>query len=841
MMNKKFAISIDWICDVVSPDGCHDYSVPAAVPGCVHTDLLNAGIISDIFWRDNADKVQWIENCDVIYTGRFNLDVLPELPSLIFYGLDCYADVELNGVLLGKCDNMFVRYSFDADGTLRLSENILKVHFYSPVKAVEGKPGRSAAFTKERLHTRRIQCTYGWDWVQRFVTMGIWRKVELVSRIPDLLTDAAFGTENEGIYIYTKSINRFGAQLGLSLTFQNVSGKGNVEMEIASPKGDVVWRKSRRILSTVGEGHAELREIIDIPNPELWWPSGYGEQPLYRLSCRVTNEAGECTDERVQSFGIRTVQILETVDAPDSDWARLAKKIKGYEHLSRWDRNETSSRFCLLVNDTEIFCQGANWVPCEPFPSAESEEKIERLIALAKGAGVNMLRVWGGGIFENDAFYSACDRAGILVTQDFLMACGDYPEEDEAFLEHLREEARTAALALRNHPSLVWWSGDNENAVNGSEDSEHYNGRVAALCAIGPTLEVYDPERRFLPSSPYGGVPYASAVRGTAHNTQFLGDFFSWVRNADEEKANWSGYREYFDRYLDRFTAEQPALGMPFVSTLRKMMADEDIFGDDTSISEYHTKNNPGLGAVSIYGYIDRLAKGIFGEYQSGEDRVRKMQLLQCEWVRLSMELYRRNAWYSSGIIYWMWNDCWPAANGWSIVDYYAMPKPSYYAFMRAAKPVVASIVPCDEGKTKVYVSYNGKGDDIEGEVTLYRYNITTGEEDFKSKVSFTQRAGSAKLVVDMNAIPMTSETLLLADVHTNAGDDRAFTLAPNHRYADTPLDFGELEVVSEDADSVTVRAVKTTPFAMLDRYGAVYKGFGEFMKKGETRCFDLL
>ncbi len=827
---------INWTCSIVSPDGLHDYTIPATVPGCVHTDLLSAGIITDPFLRKEADKVQWIEECEVVYSGAFHCGEIQNDVNLLFYGLDCYARIELNGHILGECDNMFIRHSFSAAQYLRAGENELKIYFDSPVQHVKDLPPRPAAFTAERLYTRRIQCTYGWDWVARFVTMGIWRPVELVQITPNQLTDAMHGTRNEGIYIYTRNINPFGAQIGLELSFQHVDGEGWVEMSIVCPDGKTIaWKKKRKILTTTEKNSAKVCEIADITKPELWYPAGYGEQPLYQLECKVYNAKGILTDERVETFGIRTVEIIETEDPSNSDWANLAKKVKTYAHLDYWDHNEGSSRFCLLVNGIEIFCQGADWVPCEPFPSNESPEKIEKLVWLAKEAGVNMLRVWGGGIFENDSFYSACDRMGILVTQDFLMACGAYPEEDPAFLQQLKKETETAALALRNHASLVWWSGDNENAVEGNENMEEYRGRRAALCAIGPTLEIFDPYRRFLPSSPYGGVPYASAVRGTAHNTQFLGTLFKWVCLA-EENGDWRDYREQFDKYLDRFTAEQPALGMPFVSSLQKFMTDEDIFGEDTSVSEYHTKNNPGLGKITIYGYIDRMARGIFGEYSSGEDRISKMQLLQCEWVRLSMELYRRNAWYASGILYWMWNDCWPAANGWSLVDYYAMPKPAYYAFMRCAKPLIASIVPNEDGRTRVYISYNGKGERAHGQIRLYSYNLQTGEEREETIAAINQAAGETKCVIDVAAVSMTKEMVLLADVSSDIGDDRAFALPFMHCYADMPLDAGKVAVITEDEDCITIRAERATPFAMVDYDGYVFTGAGEFMKKGEIR-----
>ncbi|MBQ8401004.1 MAG: hypothetical protein IJX14_03650, partial [Clostridia bacterium] len=346
--------NIKWTAHIFShagmSDGSHDYTVPASVPGCIHTDLLAAGIITEPFWRDNADAVQWIENCDVTYTGVFTLDAVPEKCSLVFHGLDCYASVSLNGVKLGETDNMFIPWRFDVSGALKTGENTITAAFRSPVREVEGLPERSGAFTTERMYTRRIQCTYGWDWVGRFVTMGIWRPVEFVEEGADALAYDRLGTGNEGIYVWTKNVNPFGAQVGLRLRFLDVSGDAWVHLIIAAPDGSAVWAKKRRILSTNEPGCAVISETVDVPDPKLWYPAGYGEQPIYTLTCAVYNKEGNCTCEKVQPFGIRTVVILETEDAPGSAWAETAKKLKEYDHLVQWDRNEGSSRFCLLIN-----------------------------------------------------------------------------------------------------------------------------------------------------------------------------------------------------------------------------------------------------------------------------------------------------------------------------------------------------------------------------------------------------------------------------------------------------------------------------------------------------------
>ncbi len=805
-----------WNCHITD-HGAHDYRIPGSVPGCVHTDLKNAGILGDLYYRTNADTCQWVEHCDVTYTKTFSAarEDIADTTVITFAGLDTYCTVLLNGTVIGEADDMFLSWTFPVGGVLKAGENTLEVRFRSPIREVENCPRRFGAFTTERINTRRVQCTYGWDWVARFVTMGIWRDVTLETPAPDRLAH---------VYVWTDGLYGDTAQIGVRAAFEDISGDGFADFVITDPDGVPVYTRTRRILPTAkGAMETTLSFYADIPAAKLWYPVGYGDQPLYTLT---VTQRGQTIGK--QTFGIRTVAILEVEDAPDSVYADMAKTYKTYDQLIDWDRNEGSSAFWLLINGTKIFCTGANWVPAEPFPSEEKPEKLDHLGKLAAEGGYNMLRVWGGGIFEQDAFYDACDRYGVLVTQDFLMACGTYPEEDDAFIDKLRREAIAAALALRNHPSLVWWSGDNENAVSGDENMAHYPGRRAALEAIAPVLEQLDPHRRFLPSSPYGGVPYASGVRGTSHNTQFLGNFFAWVR-----EGNFDDYQTYFDRYLDRFCAEQPAMGMPYLSTLRRFMTDDDIFGEDCSVSEYHTKNNPGLGEITLYGYIDRMARGMFGDYADGADRLYKMQLLHCEWVRLSMELFRRNAWYSSGIIYWMFNDCWPAANSWSMVDYYGRKKPAYYTFRRAAKPLIGAISK-ENGTLRAVLCHRGiTGAD--GTYRLYRYNITSGAETEIAAGAFADLCNESRVIWECadEAVPtLDKETVLLLDIKSDAGDDRAFFLPL--AWKDMAFDASPVYTVKESDDGYAVTAVTTVPVLLLDLPDVLTEN-GMFLKRGET------
>ena len=791
------------------------FAFPANVPGCVHTDLLACGKIGDFYYRDESKNVQWIERCDATFTRDFDVAELAPGAELRFDGLDTYCDVLLNGKKVGEGHNMFVPHVFSVDGVLKKGTNRLEVRFRSPVREVEGKPALPGAFTTERLHTRRVQCTYGWDWVDRFVTMGIYRDVNLVFKKKNTVSS---------IYVTTEELLPDSAQIKVALTVSDFDASGDVlSLSVLDPDGKPVWQKKRTLID------AKVEEWIDLSAPRLWYPNGYGDQPLY------TFVAATPAGEKTVRFGIRRITLRELVDEPGSPAAARCKAIQSQPFAKGRDNNETTSSFTVFVNGTPIFCKGADWVPCEPFPSAETPDKITRILETSRAGGVNMIRVWGGGIFERDEFYDECDRLGILVSQDFLMACGTYPEDEEWFLDELKREAEAAALRLRCHACLAFWSGDNENAVWGNENKTDFPGYRAAK-AIAPVLSELDPARRFLPSSPYGGDPYCSPTRGTSHSTFFLGSLFRYVRESD-----FTDWRKTMGRYLTRFNAEQPVMGMPFVSTLRRFMTDADIFGDDESISEFHTKTNPSIKEATLYGHLSLMAQKLFGDYRSGEDRVRKMQLMQCEWVRLGVELYRRNKWFSSGILFWMLNDCWPAGSSWSLIDYYARPKPAFYTFMRCAKPVIASLSE-EDGKLTVSVSCDALTG-AKGKGRLYLYDFSSDEELEPTDFSFDVAPNAAATVLSLDYAPfeerLTRTRLLLCDIEGEDGStDRAF-LVPA-RYADLDLDDRPVRIVSETPEAITVQADVFTPFALVDCPDLLSEN-ALCLKRGETRTLRRL
>ncbi len=762
--------------------------IPATVPGCVHTDFMNNGIIKDLYYRDNTKLYQWIENKSFTYERTFFVENIEENAYIEFDGLDTYCDIFLNCIKIGQADNMFIPHEFCVNGLLQKGENTLTVVFRSPVKEVENMPVLGGSFTTERLYTRRIQCTYGWDWVDRFVTMGIYRDVRLVFRKTNSISD---------VYIYTKRITPYSAQLKAEISFKNVVPESDfVNIEIYSPQNELIFTKNRTILKE------NMYESFDIPDPELWYPNGYGAQPLYRFVFTTKYSKKEI------NFGIREITVVQIEDEKGSPEEKLCNSIHEDEFFKYRNKNEKTACFTVIVNDIKIMCKGANWVPCEPFPSAESPEKIKKLLKLGCDAGVNMLRVWGGGIFEQDFFYEECDRLGILVTQDFLMACGQYPEHQEWFIQALNKEAAAAALRLRNHCCLAWWTGDNENGEWGTENTRNFLGYFAATNGVEPILRKYDRERYFFPSSPYGGNFYSSVTRGTTHNTNYQFKLFDIAKNTD-----FKNYPELMSKLIARFSVEQSCLGLPFVSSLKNFMTDDDIYGDDQYISNFHTKS----GGVSLFDVVVEMSQKMFGSYKNSSDRIKKQQMLQCEWIRITFEAHRRNKWFSSGLLYWMFNDCWPAANGWSIIDYYTNPKPAYYTFKRCAQPVVASIGN-EDGKIRVYIS-NDSLENCSGNGVLYLYDFKKNNKSLERNFKFEVEKNSAGIYYEADFAEfekeITAHTVIICDVQSSINSDRTFYVKDGMSSLD--IIYEDVKIIKEDADSITVEADEFSPYALID------------------------
>lgn len=748
-------------------------TLEATVPGCVHTDLIKNGVLGDLYWRDNSKTCQWIENCDFSYTCTFDAEE-DEDATLVFEGLDTYCEIYLNGEHIGSADDMHIPHGFDVGGKLKRRDNELRVDFRSPIKEIADKPERKGAFTKERLWTRRMQCTYSWDWAERFVTCGIFRPVYICYG-KDMHVDSA--------YIFTENIDKYSAQICVELELANYSEGGLLQIDVLSPDGDILYSED------VYSNSPLVVRRYDIVDPQLWYPLGYGEHPLYTLCVTVGDNV--YTD----TFGIRTLKILQIPDKEGSEYDKLCREMKKDVIGQMMDQNESFSGFQLVVNGIRILCMGGNWVPIDPFPSNATDERVENMVAMAAKMGVNMLRVWGGGTFETRAFFDACDREGILVSQDFLMACGEYPEEEDWFIDRLSREAEYATKLMRNHPCFAFWSGDNENGTRGSDAAETYRGRKVAYEASAPAVYKNDHTRQFLPSSPYGGSLYASRNRGTTHNTNYLGYTNTFVREQDGEN-----YKEHLERFLARFVAEEPVFGAVSRRSLLRFMTVEDLNDPEQEMLHFHTKNDPGLMRPAFV-TMSEFALKMMGEATDGEDRYFKYKYLQYEWTRVVSENMRRHIGFWNGLVFWMYNDNWPAAMGWAYVDFYGVPKAAFYSFRRCAKPVISSVT-CVDGAYAVTVSnVLDQAVSVEGRAYLCRKSEgmrVVGESSFSMSVG-DYAAATTRLDFEVD-----EDHVVVCDITCDEGEDRSFY---NHgRLAIKPC-ADSLRVVARDDKSITVAA----------------------------------
>lgn len=663
----------------------------AQVPGYVHLDLLKAGRIPDPFYRDQADQCQWVEHWDWIYEREF--DVAPELVGrralLDFAGLDTFATIQLNGVELGRTANMLVGHRFEVGPRLRAGRNTLRIHLDSIWRHVADKPrdAECAFESQERLYVRRMQCTFHWDWVNRFVSAGIWRSVTLsfpaLARIEDVFVSTralTLGARDANGLPHAES-----ARLRLRVETEHHTAAApavRMDLVIRGAQGESVWSATRPLTAERGPHLLELD--INLTAPALWWPNGTGPRPLHTCEVTLRTETGHELDRKVITFGVRTVKIEHAPDAPGSPAAARTRELRtAYPEREAGNGDTPGVGFAVLVNGERIFCKGANWVPADPWPSRVSVDGYKRLLGLAHTANINCLRAWGGGIYEQPAFWAACDHLGILVAQDFQMACAHYPEADAAFIAALRAEAPAAIRQLRNHPSLAWWIGDNENGMKADFDDPAMPGRRTAETILAPALLTLDPDRPFMPTSPFGGRPNHSQTIGDVHLSALPTDQAGMNRD-------WSGYRGWIHDSIGRFNSECITAGSPPLRSLRRFMAEADIADPANPLWYYHTKDNPYLD-IRLFDIQREVADRLFGPLQKPADFVPRLEYGQYEFTRLTIEAARRQKGYNQGLLFWMFNDCWPAT-GWSFVDSYATPKAAWYAMKRAFQPVITSI-----------------------------------------------------------------------------------------------------------------------------------------------------
>lgn len=621
-------------------------AIPAQVPGSIHTDLLAAGLIPDPYLDENEKTLSWVGLVDWTYRTAFDWagSDADERHDLVFAGVDTVATIRLNGVELASVQNMHRPHRIDVTSALRAGENDLEVAFRSPIRAADAASLALGARPHANHHPynsiRKMACSFGWDWGIDTTTSGIWRPVAIESWSGARLVDALIaGDVADGVPRVRATASVDGVVEGLRARLVIAGADFEAEFEAEVRDGAVLV-----------EG--------DVPSAELWWPRGHGEQPLYDARLELLRD-GEEIDEHERRVGFRSV-------------------------AARLDEDEHGVGFAIVVNDRVIEIRGANWIPDDAFPHRVDRARYAERLAQAEFAGLNLIRVWGGGIYESDDFYAECDERGLLTWQDFLFACAAY-SEDEPLRTEVELEARAAVTRLASHPSLVILNGNNENIWGRQE--WRWEGRLDGrtwgagyyyelLPAIVAELAPHVPYTPGSPFSPDRDDRQNAAERGTMHVWD------TW------NQKDWTHYRDHRPRFVAEFGWQGP----PTWSTLTRAIGDDPL-----------TPESPGMivHQKAMTGN-DKLTDGLVPHLplpNDMDDWHWAMSLNQAVAVRTAIEWWRSLAPYNTGTITWQLNDCWPVTS-WAAVDGDGRRKPLLFAMRAANAARLTTIQPGAEGLT---------------------------------------------------------------------------------------------------------------------------------------------
>ena len=658
-MRQVTPLTEGWI--LRHPDGTGD-ALPASVPGCVHTDLLAAGLIPDPFLGRNETEVAWVGRREWTYETELTAGAGPhEQTDLVFDGLDTVAEILLDGRPLGRTRNMHRSYRFDVTGL----SGRLTVRFasaYAEAEAVRGRLGeRPGAYAEPYQYLRKMACSFGWDWGPTLVTAGIWRPVRLerwstarIARVRPLVT------VEDGV-----------GQIELAVDVERSRVEAPLTLEASA--GGV--RARARIDGTAGT--VRLR----VPDVRLWWPRGYGGQPLYDVELTLSH-GDEALDAWRRRTGFRTVELDTSADAHGTG-------------------------FTLVVNGERLFARGVNWIPDDVFPSRITRERYRHRLEQAAGAGVDLVRVWGGGIYEDEDFYDACDELGLLVWQDFPFACAAYPEE-QPLRGEVEAEARENVVRLMPHPSLVLWNGNNEN-LWGFRDWDWEQGLAGDSWGEGYYLGVLprvvaelDPTRPYTAGSPWSGS-WRHHPNDPAHGTHH-----SWeVWN----RADYADYRRDVPRFVAEFGWQAP----PAHATLRRALPGEDPAPDSPGML-HHQKAEDGNG---------KLERGLARHFAVPEgdfDRWHYLtQVNQARAVAAGVEHWRSHWPVCAGTVVWQLNDCWPVTS-WAAIDGDGREKPLYHELRRLYADRLLTVRA--DGDGLVVAAVNQSAEDWRGTLRLRRMSV---------------------------------------------------------------------------------------------------------------------
>lgn len=630
--------------------------IEATVPGTVHTDLWAAGVIADPFYRDHELDVLWIEDLTWIYTHHFTVPgafLEHDCVQLRCQGLDTLAHISLNGRPIGSTDNMFRSWVFELKDLLNAGENVIEVRFdpvfpYLKDKNAKRKiPGLQEQVTPVGYRKRdagnwirKAQCHFGWDWGPALVTCGIWRSIELL----------AFNTARLADVHILQHHKKQAVELEINVEAQKV-GRASLHADIEILyQGKVVAKDTAPLQSK------RARVTLSLRDPKRWWPNGMGNQPLYDVRVTLRDAAQRTLDVELKRVGLRT----------------LALRCK----KDRWGES-----FEFVVNGVPFFAKGANWIPADTFITRVTPERYEHLLRSAAEANMNMLRVWGGGVYEDDVFYELCDELGLCVWQDFMFACATYPAFDQAFMENVRAEAEENVRRLRHHACLALWCGNNELEQRWVDEDwtdtamswADYKKLFERL--LSGVVKKLDPQCDYWPGSPH--TPCADRYE---YNNPTCGDTHLWEVWHGRQPFEW-----YWDYPPPRFISEFGFQSFPEPKTVASYTQPEDR-NVTAWVMEHHQRS--GIGNTVIMGYMMEW----FRFPKNFESALWMSQILQGLAIKYAVEHWRRSMPRSMGALYWQLNDCWPVAS-WSSLDYHGRWKALHHLARRFYAPLLVSAV----------------------------------------------------------------------------------------------------------------------------------------------------
>jgi len=609
----------------------------ATVPGTVHLDLINNKIIPDPYKDENEKKVQWVENEDWDYKMAFKIsskELENQNIDLIFNGLDTFSEIYLNGKLLKKTDNMFRKWRIPVKQNLKIGDNLLQIKFTSSLN-VGKELAKKVPFTmpeSPRSFVRKAQYQFGWDWGPRLVTSGIWKDVKL-----NFWNQAKI----ENVKIEQKSVTEQKAEL-IIYTEIFSDQQGQYTVSINDKRNNIQFKK----------GKNTIQIPYTINDPKIWQPNGWGDPNLYDIKISLQNESKNL-DNKTERIGLRTIELSQEKDA------------KG-------------KSFYFKVNGNPMYAKGTNWIPSDSFTPRITKEKYQKLIKDCKEANMNMIRVWGGGIYEDDEFYKACDENGILVWQDFMFAGSFYPSNEE-FLNNVKEEVKDQVNRLQNHPSIALWCGNNEIAeaiVNWGYQKQFNYSKEDSLQVWKDYKKVFEEVipntlKKNLTSEKNIYWPTSPSI-GWGHKESLTeGDSHYW--------GVWWGEQpfEIYNDKVPRFASEYGFQGMPSLAAINSMFSVKADLSLENPTIKAHEKNARGFHIIDEYMKRDYIVPTDFVKYNYVS------QLLQARGMQIAIEAHRRAKPYNMGTLYWQLNDCWPVIS-WSSIDYLGNWKALHYQVKRS-------------------------------------------------------------------------------------------------------------------------------------------------------------